>query len=656
MELSRWALVLPAFLLGFSCRAGASAVASERIASPAGPEVIQRFRGADRVVSIPGDTSAIARLPAVEGYRKEVVDKPGDAGPRRSPPNHSRRHGSNHNLSCFDDRLHQFVSAAGDLSEPIDTPALPAGFVPWWQSAVERPQREGARPHVVDLDRLIIDSLRYSPQVQAIRDIVWIRDTAVVEAEAEFDVRAFMESRFVRTSEPTGDLLITGSTGRFRDQTWRYVGGLRKKTAIGGTLEISQRHGYQGNNSIFLDPRQQATSRLSFSYNLPLLNGAGREYNRSQIVLAKLDARGARDEVASQLSEHLLQVTEVYWELYMRRAALLQKQHYYERAKQILVQLDARRHVDSTRSQVLAAQAAVATRQAELNRARAAIRNAESRIRALVNAPELFSGGPQEFIPATIPSTDFVRIPLADALVTALQHRPELDLAIQETRKACTRLQMSDRELLPVLDLVLETYLAGLEGDAKFGQAWINQFRVGEPTYAAGVVFEAPLHNRAAKARHQRSRLELSMVTSRLRAVVDVLIVEVEIAVREVETSFRDIESNYRSMAATQARAEYLHDRWTLLPGDDGPPTSFLLDELLMAQERQAAAEFAFLEAQYSLSIAIVQLKHAMGTLLEIEDLPVAERIPPALHNGSPNKPHNSIPEELPTPAIEVIR
>jgi outer membrane protein TolC len=554
----------------------------------------------------------------------------------------------------FQDRLDRHLRAVGDDTDEFQTPPLPAGFTPWWQADITRTQRQGVATLSLELDALLIEALQFSPQVQAIRETDFIRSTAIVEAEAEFDVRAFMESKFVRTSDPVGDDLTAGpNKTRFRDSTWYYYAGARRRTNSGATMELSQRLGYRDNNSVFLNPTQQGNTRLSLSFTQPLLHGAGRTYNQSRIVLAQLDTRAARDEVTIGLQNHLVEVTQSYWDLYLRRAVLRQKQHHYGRGRDILKRLEDRRHLDSLQSQILAARAAVEVRYADLNRAAMAIRNAESRIRTLVSSPELFAQGQQEFIPVTSVADSWVDVSLRDALATALYHRADVDRAIQKTEMAGLRLNMSAKELLPVLNLVLETYVAGLEGRSNIGQAWQNQFLVGEPGYTAGLLFEVPLHNRAARVRHERRQAEMRQVTRDLQATVDAAMLEVEIAGRAVRTAHRDIQANYRSMTATQAEVDYLQDRWTRLPGDDRS-ASFLLEDLLRAQDRLADAEFSFAKAQIAYTMAQVRLKEAMGVLLAKEDLQPGELAVPVTPEELPGPPRGA--ETSVSPAGEAIR
>ena len=262
----------------------------------------------------------------------------------------------------------------------------------------------------VTVERLLLDALRHSPQIRALSDRPLIEETAIVAAAADFDIVGFMDSKFNRTSEPVGDLLTTGGASRFREQDWTYSAGARKKTGLGGNLEASQQLGFRDNNSRFFTPRQQGNARLTLSFTQPLLNGAGRGYNQSAIVLAEISSAMAWSDFRRQLQDHLVEVSANYWELYKNRAAFLQKKQLLKQAQEILAELENRQEIDVLKTQLVRAGAAVSSRRAELVRAGAAIRNSEARIRSLVYA------GPQsgqlftEMIPLQSPNSQFVPI------------------------------------------------------------------------------------------------------------------------------------------------------------------------------------------------------------------------------------------------------
>jgi outer membrane protein TolC len=223
-------------------------------------------------------------------------------------------------------------------------------------------------------------------------------------------------------------------------------------------------------------------------------------------------------------------------------------------------------------------------------------------------------------VPVQSPASYYVPIDLHDALATALKNRPDIDAAAQNIEAARIRLRVAKNELLPVLDAVLETYFSGLRDDYDIGGAWNDQFSVGKPSYAAGLVFENPIHQRAAKANHRRRQLELRQLRNQFQATVETLNANVEVAVREVETGFREMQARYQSMLAAQSDASYLQRRWESLPGDDRA-ASFMLEDLLDSQDRLANAEFNFTRAQVDYTLSLTYLNRATGSLLKQEQV-----------------------------------
>jgi outer membrane protein TolC len=498
---------------------------------------------------------------------------------------------------------------------------IPTGFEPWWQSAVMKRLRESPKSVNVDVNSLIVDALRYSAQVQAISDEAIIAQTSITRAAAEFDSEVFMETRMVRTDVPTGSELEAGAgQSRLREMDWQYSAGLRKKNEHGGRFEIAQRVGTKNSTSEFFSPERQGNSRLTLSYNQPLLNGGGEVYNSSLILMAKIDTTIALDRTSLQLQDQLLEVTESMWELYIQRSLMLQKRRHLERATAIHTRLVRRRGIDVLESQVARAGAAVARRRTELIRAETAVRNAEAFLRALVNSPELLSNRSSELVPVQPPASYFVPVDLHDALATALNNRPDIDAAAQEIEAARIRLKVARNELRPVLDAVLETYVSGIRGGYNMSGSISDQFGIGNPSYTAGLVFENPIHRRSANANHLRRRVELRQLSNKFKATVETLNADVEVAVREVETAFREMQATYQSMTAAQSDADYLQRRWESLPGDDRS-ASFMLEDLLDAQDRLSSAEFEFTRSQVAYTMSLTYMNRATGTLLKHEKI-----------------------------------
>ena len=323
-------------------------------------------------------------------------------------------------------------------------------------------------------------------------------------------------------------------------------------------LELEQNAGLRNTNSVFFVPANQALTQLAINYSQPLLRGAGQTYNQSLIVMAEIDTRQSRRDVQRQLQDHVLKVVQGYWELSLQRALFLQRLRARERALEIQRELEARKDWDVVQSQLLRARAAIALRTASLARADAAIRNAETRLRVLTNAPELSAQGGLELLPVELPPCQFQPPVLTTEMQIALAHRPEIDVALERIRASEVRLGMADNELRPSLNLVLQGYAKGLQGNNDVLRSLGNQFAVGGPSYTTGLLFEAPLGNRAAQAKVRRRSLEVQQLMHEFQNTMAHVTGEVEIAIREVEATYQEFLGQQRAVLATDAEVSFL--------------------------------------------------------------------------------------------------
>ena len=89
---------------------------------------------------------------------------------------------------------------------------------------------------------------------------------------------------------------------------------------------------------------------------------------------------------------------------------------------------------------------------------------------------------------------------------------------------------------------------------------------------------------------------------------------------RDVDTAFRLMLAKEQSVIAANANAHYFHRRWELLPGEDRSAT-FLLQDLLDAQDRLATQEDNFVQSQIAYVMSMARFKRATGQLLQCESV-----------------------------------
>ena len=490
----------------------------------------------------------------------------------------------------------------------------------WWDGHVTNSLRN-QQPLAADVHTLLFLALQHSNNIKIAKRDPLIRETAVQEADSSFDWVRYLDTAWNDTSAPIGNSLTAGGTAtRLNENVFTGTGGLRRLTRYGGILDVSQRFGWQDSNSLFLVPDDQATSQFTISYTHPLLRGSGFAYNNSLVFLAQLDSKVAQQEFLAVLQDELLEITRNYWALYLERATLSHQMRLFLKTQEIYQALEARQGIDTQRTQLITAASALENRRADLIRARTAVTNAETRLRGLINAPELANTDVAELVPVELPVATPYPVDFQTEIQTALQYRPEVLAAIRQVKAGSTRLGVAQHELLPTLNLVTQTFANGLRGNSDFGGSFVDQFATGRPSYSVGLQYEFPIGNRLARARVCRRQHELDQLEDEYARALEAVQTEVDIAVRELRTSYLEILAKSRALAAAEAEATTIEQRWIRMI--DGRGSAGLnLESLLRAQERVTEAERDYVSSLLTYNLSMVNLKRANGTLLQSENI-----------------------------------
>jgi outer membrane protein len=501
----------------------------------------------------------------------------------------------------------------------------------WWKSEVGVPLRLSDRKWSIQLDDLLLLALEHSDLVQSLRIEPLIQQTEIALETAAFDPAAFVDSKWNDLSDPVGNTLVTGGPDRLNEHHLENKAGLRQKNRLGGRLEAAQELNLRDSNSVFFRPNNQANTRMVLSYTQPLMRGRGRCYNEGFVVLAQIDTDIARRQLEQRLQDHLLDVADAYWNLYLQRARLVQQRRALDRTIELQEELENRAEIDVVRSQILRARGAVAQRRSGVKRAEVGVKNQEAIVWSLTNAPDLANRKVIEILPESGPDCRPLPLNSAGSVTEAINRRPEIAVVFEKIHAAQTRLGIAEHELLPTLNLVMETYVRGLDGDYDVGRSLSRQFDSGAPSYSIGLSFLMPYGNAAAKANLSKRQLEMSQLAHELNATLKRVTVEVENSLRDIEATQVEITANTESLEAAAAEFDYLLDRWRMLPGEDRL-ASLLLDEALGALDRLVFAEAAYAQSQVDYALAITRYKRAAGMLLQMQpvspDRPLLERAP----------------------------
>lgn len=505
--------------------------------------------------------------------------------------------------------VRQEVEARGLTNEvaPIDAPRFAPDQmrrIAWWGGTTA-----GTRLTLADL---LSKAAGSSLQIGVFSELPSIRETSIAEARGRYTPEFFAEGRYANQNEPTTSLAQTRGSHRLNEEDSALEFGVRKRLRSGAEVTLSQRFNNLETNLIDYNPRQQTRSRTVLGVVQPLLREGGLGYNDAVVNIAKLETEVAKSEFARQAEGHLLEVVRGYWTLYLARAVLAQQQRSIKAVDDIVARIQNRSGLDGLTLQLNRAKAVAAERRAALVRAESAVRNAESRLRALVNNPALG----ENLSVAELPSAAYRPSGLKSLAEQALAARPEIRQGLLAYRSALLREGMSANEALPRLDLVLEGSINGRGGNYALGDAF-RDARDEEASYLVGVRASVPLGHDERKARYTRRRIETNQQALQLRATVETVLLETQVASNEYSVAYAEMMRRAEALQLATEDQRVLTERYTNGIGSQGTTDGILfLDRLLDAQTRVSNAERELAEAEATFQVAAAAVARARGGLL----------------------------------------
>ncbi len=495
----------------------------------------------------------------------------------------------------------------------------------WWKQVVIQALNPDNKTQTIDTNTLVLEALKNSPRIQAISQTPLIRELQVIEADSDFDPVSFVQSSFDDRNDPVGNTLTTGGAPFLKDNIWSGEFGLRKKTRTGASVQMSERLGFKNSNSTFFLPQDQGTATLALNVTQPLMRGRGKYYNQSQILIAQATGGAAWNTFSNELQDELQEITQAYWRLYYDRSLYLQMKRNVERGEQVLLMLEGRSELDSLPSQIARARSAVQSRKTDLANAFRDVRNAETEIRRRIADREWLAAQSIELLPVELPQAEPFEIPLEQVVLTALEQRLEIKEVLQRAKIAGIQRDVSTNELLPELSLLMGTYVSALKGESALGQAITGQFGVA-PGYNFGMQFEMPYQNRSARSRLAQQKLQVAKIKAEVDETIQKVVAESQVSLRRVNSAGQTLLAAEQAIIASRADLQQNYQRWEafgLVEGDlaDGQNPTTLLSQVLDSQERLAAAELIYAQAELDLKNSETALQRTMGTLLMHENI-----------------------------------
>lgn len=449
-----------------------------------------------------------------------------------------------------------------------------------------------------------IDIMRYNPAIES---------TRVVEAEAAFDALFFTNVIKNNVDRPTGSELMSTDLDFFQLST-----GVRKLLASG--MQVGGRYELERTKQafVFQQINPEYVSRFVLEMRQPMLRNFGIDFNRSLILVAKHDRRIGDLTFRRQIRDTLRQVEEMYWRLVQVRRDVVITARLLAEFEAIYEWLVARQAFDITPVQIAAAKADLEQAKADFVIRRAGVFNAEDRLIAVMNDPDVNLTGGMELLPDDFPQLQRIVVDQLGEVQTALDNRTEIKEQELQIAKAKIGVGRAVNAALPRVDLTFRVTHTGLSGTADRSFDELSRRKYIE--YFVGVELEVPIGNRGPRAAHRRAELLHSQAVAGLRRAFEDVILDVNLATRRLDTAFDAIGPSFESAEARDREVESIQAR------AERKDHNTLINEL-GAQQRLANIRRSMLNAMVEYNIAIVDLERAKGTLLEYNNVIVPTEV-----------------------------
>ncbi len=476
-----------------------------------------------------------------------------------------------------------------------------------------------------------------------------------------YDPQLFSESYFERSSTPVTSFLGGSSSGSLEQKDFTSSIGLSGLTPkFGGSYRFDLSSTRLSSNNFFnaLDPANSA--RLTFSYTQPLMRGLRTDESRRQIEIAKKNLTLTDVQFRQRATDVITRVEQAYWEL-VHALKNLQVQNEAVKQSRAQVETNKRQVAQGVLApiDVVEAEAQVKLYEQNVYAAQEQVTESENALKTLMLPDRNAKIWARALLPVTPVDLEAPRIPLTDAISTALENRfelaelrtsndineinkrfyrdqtkPQVDLQVTYSSNGyagtpsdndnpiltgITSLQQRVAELSTIAGLpalpgtAFNAVPAALQGGV--GRAWSNLLGQDNPTVRVGVRISLPLKNRTAKGELGQSVTEGRRIEL-VRAQAEQMI---EAEVRNAMQRMRSVEASMAAAEAARVAAEqsYTSEQRKF---QAGMSTVFLV---LQRQTDLISARGRELETQTNLNKAIAEFQHAIGNTFKYRNVAV---------------------------------
>jgi outer membrane protein len=418
-----------------------------------------------------------------------------------------------------------------------------------------------------------------------------------------------------------------------------YDASVSQLVPIGGTLTASWLGYKNQSNAKFQTVNPRYGSTLRFEYRQPLLRDFGIKITRNEILVSQNTYERSGTDLEKTMSDIVFAVEEAYWNLAYSLENLKVRQQSLRLAQDLLAKNQRAVEVGTLAPiEILSAQAEVATREADILSADAEVKNNEDRLRTIINLPEEEMRLALPVRPADKPNFEERPVNVDEALLAAMQNRPELKSLKIDLSTENLNLGFAKNQLLPRLDLTASYYSPGVSGDQILylldnpltgvivgkipgspSDAVKDSFAFKYNNWTLGLTLDIPLNTVFSRAAVTQAKLNLDQATLRLKNQEQTIYLEIRNGVRTVETNYKRVQSYRVARELAEKKLQAEEEKLKV-----GLSTNYFV---LTYQRDLSDARIAELRAIVDYVISEASLEKATGTNLKNKGISVEQYI-----------------------------
>ena len=458
-------------------------------------------------------------------------------------------------------------------------------------------------------------------------------NTGVEAALANFDAQLQSRMTWDRTDRPRNvDESVTNVFQRTIERdNMDYQTEISKRTPSGTQWFFRNRTIYDSNNDPFRVLPSDWFTSFEMEMRHPLLRNSGVGVNRIPVMLARINTDVAIADFEINMRNFVLEVEQAYWNLYFHYHEVDASRTGADSALQTWKQTKIRGENDLTGGDAASeaqARAQYFSFKSRLQTAFSNLLQQESRLRYLLG---LAPTDGKLIQPTSQPSKARVEFDFNEINNEALIRSPELRRQKWRIKQQQLTLMAARNQLLPQFDAIaLYRFLGFGDQLTRFGSRSgadfpaVNSYATDNLTqndfgeWQLGFQYQMTIGYRAEMASVRNAQLEVRRAEKRLEDEELAVTTQVTMAVRRMSDNYRIAQSQYNTVKSYRDQVSATETGYELAG-------SVPLDVVLDAQSRLAQAEIDYFRALTEYNLAIAEVHHRKGSLLEFNGVMLAE-------------------------------